>query len=420
MNEIWTWLVHQALNNQFFAGGVVMGLIGWGAMVMRTWPLHIGKFLGRQFMTEIEIRSTDGEAFMHTALWLSKHRDRKDARRLGMIDYWDDEEGDGNYEVTFGFGNHVIWDRMVPILINRSVQEGSVPSSQPVQTITIRTIGRGHKRILDMLEGAKKSVNDSPKVGIYIWTSGHYRLVDRREPRPMDSVIMPKKEKDDLVHDLESFLQSKAWYRDRGLPWRRGYLLEGPPGTGKSSTIFALAGVAKKSVHIINPATVMNDNEMMEAFASANDGIIILEDIDAVRITNTREPNADPEKEKEKGLTLSGLLNAIDGVAARDGRVLFITSNHPDKLDPALIRAGRVDRRVHLGLLTRELGAEMWARFFPGEDGSAFLDTIQFPIAPATLQGALLKWEGAKVVRLDRTPQIIDTNGVGGVEKSAS
>lgn len=424
---MWDWIVHQTLNNQFFAGGLVMGAIGWLAMYARSWPVAIGAFLARQTMTEIQIRSTDGNAFMHVALWLGKHKSRKGARRLGMVDYWDNDEDDCFYEVTFGFGNHVLWDGLFPIFINRHVNDADSNTGRPVQTLTLKMFGRSHKRVLDILARAKKDASESTKVNICLWRSGSYVIVDRKEPRSMDSIIMPEADKEKIANDLRSFLDGKSWYRDRGLPWRRGYLLEGPPGTGKSSAIFALAGVAKKSVYIINPSTVMNDNELMEAFAAANDGIIVLEDIDAVDISNARETEKTEDKPENRKITLSGLLNAIDGVAARDGRVLFITSNHPDKLDGALIRPGRVDRRLHMGLLDRELGRVMWDRFYPGEDGTVFLDRIQWPVSPAYLQGELLNWKGSTVIELDTKAQIIHKERVGGaipdqgdVEKSVT
>lgn len=417
-NTLYAWLTEQVTANQFFAGGIVMGLVGYLAMIARTWPSAAAMFLGRQLMTELVIRSTDGEAFMHVALWLAKHKSRAKARRLGLIDYWDndDDDPDSDYEVTFGFGSHMLWEGFLPILVTRSMAESSTPGAMPVQELKIRMVGRTHDRVLKLINDAKVSAKASTKVGIYVWSSGYYQTIDRREPRPAESIIMPAKDKADLIGDLTAFKMGREWYRDRGLPWRRGYLLEGPPGTGKSSTIFAMAGVVRKGIYIINPATVMNDNELLTAFASAGDGIVVIEDIDAIEITAARETGkTTKDKERErKGITLSGLLNAIDGVTARDGRILFITSNHPDKLDPALLRAGRVDKRVYLDLLTRELGAEMFDRFFPGECPDAFLDTISWPCAPAEVQGRLLKWETSTVVSLDTAKPVVHIEPAGG------
>lgn len=404
---IYGWLTEQVTANQFFAGGLVMGLIGWLAMVAREWPQKVGAFVARQTMTELTIRSTDGEAFMHVALWLAKHKSRAGARRLGIIDYWDNDSDnpDGDYEVTFGFGNHFLWDGWSPVLVNRSMAEGS-PGMNPVQVLTLRMLGRTHTRILKLINDAKLDAKQSSRVAVRVWNGDFYQTVDRREPRPMSSIIMPKAEKEALISDVVGFRGSREWYGQRGLPWRRGYLLEGPPGTGKSSLIMALAGVARKGVHIINPQTVSNDNELLRAFSEAGDGIVVIEDIDAIEVSNTREPEGDAKGKKEnKGITLSGLLNAIDGVAARDGRILFITSNHPDKLDAALIRPGRVDVRMHLGLLTRELGAEMFDRFFPGECPEAFLSSAPWPQSPAHVQGLLLKWHEDRVIPLDTAGQ---------------
>jgi hypothetical protein len=373
-------------------------------------------------MTELTIRSTDGEAFMHVALWLAKHKSRAGARRLGIIDYWDNDsdDPDGDYEVTFGFGSHFLWDGWSPVFINRSMAEGS-PGMTPVQVLTLRMMGRTHTRILKLINEAKTNAKASSRIAVRIWNGDFYQTVDRREPRPMSSIIMPKAEKDALVSDVVGFRNSRDWYGQRGLPWRRGYLLEGPPGTGKSSLIMALAGVARKGVYIINPQTVRNDNELLKAFSEAGDGVVVIEDIDAIDVSNTR-PAKEPKEGKTatrsgqspKGITLSGLLNAIDGVAARDGRILFITSNHPDKLDAALIRPGRVDMRMHLGLLTRELGAEMFDRFFPGECPEAFLSSTSWPQSPAHVQGLLLKWHEDRVIPLDTTKPVAHRGSADG------
>lgn len=408
-SAIYDWLIQQVSANQFFAGGLVMGLIGWLAMAAREWPQKVGAFVARQTMTELTIRSTDGEAFMHVALWLAKHKSRAGARRLGIIDYWDNDsdDPDGDYEVTFGFGNHMLWDKWFPVFVNRSMAEGN-PGQTPVQVLTLRMFGRTHTRILKLVNDARIGAKSSNRIAIRIWNGDFYQTVDRREPRPMSSVIMPARDKDALIADVVGFRAGREWYTERGLPWRRGYLLEGPPGTGKSSLIMALSGVARKGVYIINPQTVGNDNELLKAFSEAGDGIVVIEDIDAIEVSNTRateelEPGKKPKASERgpKGITLSGLLNAVDGVAARDGRILFITSNHPDKLDAALIRPGRVDLRVHLGLMTRDLGAEMFDRFFTGECPEAFLSSVAWPQSPARVQGLLLKWHEERIIPID-------------------
>ena len=401
--QVYAWLHQQVVGNEFFAGGLVMGLVGWLVMVARDWPRRIGAFLVRQLTTELVIRSSDGEAFRHVALFLAGHPSRRHARRLGMVHYWEGDSWDGRgnskYEVTFGFGSHVVWVGWTPVIVNRRVEESS-GHWEPVQEISLTVPGRGHKRILDLIEKASRAKASGVKV--VMWGNGEYRVVDKKLPRSIDSIVMRPELREAMVRDIRWFLENRQWYLDRGIPYRRGYMLEGPPGTGKSSTILALAGLTGLDVCIINPSSVASDNEMQSAFAEAGSNIVVLEDIDAIDLTAERAIEGEPAGKKGsvrlgmRSLSLSGLLNAIDGAASREGRIMFITSNRPEVLDHALIRPGRVDRRFHFDPLDRARGEEMWSRFFPGEDGTEFLDKIEWPISPADLQGRLLLLSASK------------------------
>jgi chaperone BCS1 len=210
----------------------------------------------------------------------------------------------------------------------------------------------------------------------------------------MESVILPAGQTERLIHDAEWFFGAAGWYAERGVPYRRGYLLSGPPGTGKSSIVLALASELSKPVYALNLSSVASDAAIMEAFAEAPaDAILLVEDIDAMRITKSRvETKKDGQPSSIALTTLSGLLNAIDGVAAPEGRLLVMTSNHPERLDPALIRPGRIDLHERFELLGPAEVRRMFLRFHPGETAAAdrFADLVGGPISPAELQCMLL------------------------------
>ena len=97
--------------------------------------------------------------------------------------------------------------------------------------------------------------------------------------------------------------------------------------------------------------------------------------------------------EKRSGVSFSGLLNAIDGVAAQEGRALIMTTNHKEKLDPALIRPGRADVHTELGLVSAATARRLFERFFPEEFdlASAFEQRLGGQtFSPAQIQGWLL------------------------------
>ncbi|PQE22136.1 putative BCS1 precursor protein [Rutstroemia sp. NJR-2017a BBW] len=184
-----------------------------------------------------------------------------------------------------------------------------------------------------------------------------------RRKRPLSSVILDQGVKERIMEDVEDFLNRQQWYVDRGIPYRRGYLLYGPPGSGKSSFIQALAGAFDFGVSIINMSERgMTDDKLASCLTKLPPRtILLLEDADAAFV-NRRQRDADGYSGAT--VTFSGLLNALDGVAAGEERIAFLTTNHIDMLDEALIRPGRVDMAVRIGEATRFQAAEMWDRFY--------------------------------------------------------
>ena len=145
----------------------------------------------------------------------------------------------------------------------------------------------------------------------------------------------------------------------KGVPYRRGYLLFGPPGTGKTSFVQAIAGALKLNLCYVNLSNgEMTDDTLNRLLTDAPErSIILLEDIDAM--FNQREMTY-----KSK-LSFSGFLNALDGVRSQEGQILFMTTNHKEKLDAALLRPGRADVHVNLNLASEKQIKCLFERFFP-------------------------------------------------------
>lgn len=189
---------------------------------------------------------------------------------------------------------------------------------------------------------------------------GEWSELGRINRRPLDSVFVPGGLGGDLLTDARVFLSREAWYGERGIPWRRGYLFYGPPGTGKTSLIRALASELDLDLALVDLSQPSLDDSLLRELLAQlpAKAALVLEDVDSVA------PGRD---DTDRKLSLSGLLNALDGLGASEGRLLFMTTNHPDRLDPALIRPGRVDRNIEIGLLGAEDVGCMVARFFPDQ-----------------------------------------------------
>lgn len=142
-------------------------------------------------------------------------------------------------------------------------------------------------------------------------------------------------------------MSSEEWFANRGIPFRRGYLLYGIPGTGKSTTVHALASELNLPIYILMLSLNLDDSSLADMMRYLpSHCVLLLEDLDVA--FKSRVDNGNERKENESSVTLSGLLNAIDGLAAPEGRLLFATTNHVEKLDPALIRPVSVFKSVEI------------------------------------------------------------------------
>jgi len=170
--------------------------------------------------------------------------------------------------------------------------------------------------------------------------------------RPLESVILPAEAKDRVTKDVQAFLgaDTRTWYLKHGIPYKRTFLLHGPPGCGKSSLIRAVASEFDCSVCMVSLASKdLEDSDLRTAMTSVpKKAVVAFEDVDAL-FGHHRERG-----EGTHNVTFSGLLNALDGVADPQGTVIFLTTNHRGRLDPALIRAGRCDVQVEVAYASDE------------------------------------------------------------------
>jgi len=164
---------------------------------------------------------------------------------------------------------------------------------------------------------------------------------------------------DEILGDVREFIISEKWYNNLGIPYKWSYLLYGPPGTGKSSLAQAIAAEIKYSICYLNCSVKeINDSTLNDLLnSSPKKSIILLEDVDS--IFSERKLT-----EKNNILTFSGFLNALDGVRSQEGRIIIMTTNYKERLDPALLRPGRTDKAYKIGLATKYQIETLCFRFY--------------------------------------------------------
>ncbi|KAJ5775549.1 uncharacterized protein N7511_000560 [Penicillium nucicola] len=234
------------------------------------------------------------------------------------------------------------------------------------ETVTIYAWG---KRILiELLEEAQEAYlkRKGNRVAIYrglkLQNMLRWALSSSKPPRPLSTLALAPDTKSEILADIESFLspKTKAWYTSCGIPYRRGYLFHGPPGTGKSSMCFVIAGLLCLDIYTISlNKSKVDEDSLSKLFQDLPSRcIILLEDVDNAGIVQPiREVSesdqvtgfSEDRNAVHSGVSLSALLNCLDGVGAQEGRILIMTTNHPNKLDAALTRPGRVDKKYYFG-----------------------------------------------------------------------
>ena len=236
-------------------------------------------------------------------------------------------------------------------------------------SLVILARGRGQEDLLrDFFSDVHSATQGKEETNSYVfyqWNLDcqYWRCKGSVPARTVSSVILPDATKKHILEDLTDFLSTSTYefYANHGIPYRRSYLFYGLPGSGKTSFLQAIAGQFDRRLCFLQPShPKMTDDGLRAAMESLpSRSIVVLEDIDA--LFHQREAKG----ASNSSLTFSGLLNALDGVGASSGQIYVLTTNHRERLDPALTRHGRVDVHVEFSAMTDEQTKGMFSSFYP-------------------------------------------------------
>ncbi|KAI1925533.1 hypothetical protein LOZ65_002839 [Ophidiomyces ophidiicola] len=207
-------------------------------------------------------------------------------------------------------------------------------------------------------------------------------------PRSLSTVILEEEKKSGIVSDIKQFLSPKtrSWYRSHCFPYRRGYLFHGPPGTGKSSMCFAIASLLRLDIYTLSFSSPGLDENTLNTLMSSlpKRCLLLFEDIDTAGVQERGEhanlsddddddddldgqgapPRKGRRRRKRSAISLSALLNILDGVGAKEGRILIMTTNHKAHLDAALLRPGRVDMDICFSYASQPVIEELFWSYY--------------------------------------------------------
>jgi len=325
-----------------------------------------------------------------------------------------------HYDFIPSIGTHFFSYKNTWIRVERTREQQTLDLHMgvPWETVTLTAFGKNKEMYYSILEEARIMAlkQQEGKTIMYTAMGSEWRPFGHpRKRRPLASVILDQGISERIVSDVREFIANPYWYTERGIPYRRGYLLYGQPGCGKSSFITALAGELEYSICVMNLSERgLTDDRLNHLLSVApQQSIILLEDIDAAFVSREESKQSKAAYEGLNRVTFSGLLNCLDGVASTEARIVFMTTNYLERLDPALIRPGRVDVKEHVNFCTRHQLEQMFLRFYPerprGESehfASRILEMTNPKVSAAMVQGYFMFHKHSPEMALESVARI--------------
>lgn len=389
--------------NDFASGGLLLMVIGGVTVWLKTIPERLWDWIVFQTTMMVTVKDDDA-AFVWVKEWFLEQKFLKRIRHLDL----DTTLRNERIAMIPAPGKHRFWYQGRPFEVWFSRTDNTQERmGRRVESFTFRTVGRNRAVLQSFVEDVVQCHLKREGVCSYLYTyNDGWEYVEGYSSRVLESVVLEPGEKEHLLQDIGHFRNAKERYQRLGVPYHRGYLFYGPPGTGKTSLVSALAGNFGLSIYIINLGDFTDRSLMSAVNQVPRNSVLLFEDIDCMKSSQSRGPtDADGVEERattasnkgnlstQNGVTLSGLLNVLDGFHAPSGVLFVMTTNHIEKLDPALLRPGRIDYKLYLAKASDRQKLELYRRFFPDSSEAAameFVDASRSAETMAEFQGLLL------------------------------
>lgn len=334
-------------------------ILGFGVLTgsLRTARSFIYEHTIGYVMTRISLSLTvedveHSEAYLSLSHWVENNLHNRRINSLLLRKQKDNDDYCSRecpqFQLIPEYGTYYMkYKRRLMVVEHRKNSQPTMTRARPTHYMRLQIwLSWNRNMLLEIIQEAKAAYERTQPIRVEYFRVDQYGDWNENTipARALTSLYHPETRIRDLIRDVQTFLSSKKIYSDLGIPYRRGYLLAGPPGTGKSTLIIAIASHFKLPIYSVPlRGTEMSGERLSQLLSNCRKpSLIAFEDVDCLNVAITRKSKS------SEGLTMADLLNVIDGIGASEDRILFMTSNYPDVLDVALTRAGRVDRRFYV------------------------------------------------------------------------
>lgn len=305
--------------------------------------------------TSLQIQSSD-PIYVPLFLWL---KDRKFDTKNKKYRYL---TAPGSKEQIYGpnYGTYTFWYGKKPIWVRleKEANSSDVPKGFPTpESITLSSLVLNSDALKNIMTEVKDKWDKDKENKIIIHDFCGWQWYENRSmvKRPT-GVVLAEGLIEEIEKDLLFYKENKEYYEHRNMPYRKAYLLVGPPGTGKTSLIKQLAVFLDYNIYEVT-AKGLDSANIVRCFGTIpKKSLVVIEDIDALYSKRL--------KKNDKIVDFSKLINTIDGLTALEEVLFVLTTNDESGLDEALLRKGRIDKKFEIGLATKYQAKKIFDKFF--------------------------------------------------------
>lgn len=334
----------ELFDNPIFSGGIMLSLLGAALFSLKSIPMMIWRQVQSKLIHRVIIHDYD-DLFAILEQWLYDNH-RGSFREVAARSSFESETRQSR--ITLKREPSVMWLRVNrKLLVFSTVKEKLEHASSSISMFSARYSISG-LMARDCIQAFLKDIHEAHharirgnQVEVFVSNSwGDWCRMSTLRVKPFSSIVLPNGLRESILSDLQDFRLSKQWYNDRAIPYRRQFILHGEPGTGKTSIALASALEMNADVYILNLKDIASDHALQQAYASIRgNAVLLIDDIDTY--FKLRESSNDK-------VSFGTVLNCMDGALYREGLITFLTTNHIEQMDPAILRAGRTDRVIEV------------------------------------------------------------------------